>query len=115
MHTRPRALAALAVAVALAGSTAAVAAAEQPAAATPTATLPQALAPDTTDPAEAARVDGVTADIEWFDCSQMLTAGAQCGTVDLPIDYDEPDGPTTNVALVRIPAGKPAQTRSTGS
>jgi len=104
MHTRPRvsAFAALVVAVALAGSTTAAANAAEP-----TAVQPQALAADATDPIEAARVDAVTADIDWFDCSNVVDKGVQCGTVDLPLDYDDPDGPQTNVALVRIPATKP--------
>ncbi len=104
MHTRPRvsAFAALVVAVALAGSTTAAQAAE------PTAATPAAVTvPDQTDPAEAARVDSVVADIDWFDCSNVVDKGVQCGTVDLPLDYDEPEGPTTSVALVRVPATKP--------
>ena len=105
MHTRPRAsaFAALVVAVALAGSTTAAAQAAEPTANTPDAVT----VPDATDPAEAARVDSVIADIDWFDCSNVVDKGVQCGTVDLPLDYDEPEGATTSVALVRVPATKP--------
>ncbi|UJP40718.1 alpha/beta hydrolase [Cellulomonas palmilytica] len=105
MHTRPRAsaFATLVVAVALAGSTTAAAHAAEPTATTPSAVT----VPDITDPAEAARVDSVVADIDWFDCSNVVDKGVQCGTVDLPLDYDDPEGPTTSVALVRVPATKP--------
>ncbi|GIG22084.1 peptidase [Cellulomonas chitinilytica] len=60
---------------------------------------------DRTSPYEAARVDRVPApDPQWFDCAAAFADGAQCGTVQLPLDYDEPGGATTEVALLKIPA-----------
>lgn len=51
------------------------------------------------------------AQVEWQDCSDMLgieaeyvPAGLECGTVEVPVDYSEPDGATTQVALTRIKA-----------
>lgn len=32
----------------------------------------------------------------------------QCATVEVPTDYDNPHGPTTTIALTRLPAGDPA-------
>lgn len=59
---------------------------------------------DRTDPAQARRVDRVpTPDLAWFDCSQ-LAPGAWCATADLPLDYDEPDDATTQVAVLKIKA-----------
>ncbi|ADG75573.1 TAP domain protein [Cellulomonas flavigena DSM 20109] len=63
---------------------------------------------DTTSAVEAARVDGVpTPDPDWYDCSSYFGDGAECGVVALPLDYDEPDGATTEVALLRIKATDP--------
>jgi len=65
--------------------------------------------PDRTSPYEAARVDRVPApDPQWFDCSSAFADRAQCGTVQLPLDYDQPRGATTEVALLKIPATDPA-------
>jgi pimeloyl-ACP methyl ester carboxylesterase len=41
--------------------------------------------------------------IDWTDCE----GGFQCGTIDVPLDYTEPDGATIEVGLVRHPADKP--------
>lgn len=66
--------------------------------------------PDRTSRAEAARVDRVpTPDPGWYDCSSIFTPGAECGTVELPLDYDHPRRGTTEVALLRIRATDPAQ------
>ena len=66
--------------------------------------------PDRTSRAEAARVDRVpTPDPGWYDCSSLFGAGTQCGTVELPLDYDKPRGGTTEVALLRVQATDPAQ------
>jgi pimeloyl-ACP methyl ester carboxylesterase len=94
------ALAALAVAIGLvaAGTTTATAA---PAA--PSATS------DTTSAEERARVDSVDADIDWFDCTNVVGPRFDCGTVDLPLDYDEPEGATTSVALLRYRTADPSR------
>ncbi|MBB2924913.1 alpha/beta hydrolase [Cellulomonas cellasea] len=54
---------------------------------------------------EAQRVDRVpTPTPRWFDCSPAFGEGNECTTVDLPLDYDQPKGPTTAVAVLRHPA-----------
>jgi pimeloyl-ACP methyl ester carboxylesterase len=59
---------------------------------------------DLTSPTEARRVDAVpTPKLTWRDCA-VLADGAQCATVSLPLDYDQPRGAKTNVALLRHPA-----------
>ncbi len=78
--------------------------------AAPAATAARPGGGDTTSRAEAARVDRVKApDPGWFDCSPLFAPTAQCGVVALPLDYDEPRGATTEVALLRIPATDPAR------
>ena len=55
---------------------------------------------------EAARVDAVpTPRLDWYDCYRI----AECATVDLPLDYDDPTGPTTEVAVLRVRALDPAR------
>jgi pimeloyl-ACP methyl ester carboxylesterase len=56
---------------------------------------------DHTSATEARRVDSVpTPKLAWQDCG----GGAQCATVQLPLDYDEPNGAKTKVGLLRRPA-----------
>lgn len=62
---------------------------------------PAATAGDVTSPEEAARVDSVAAEIDWFDCTNVVGPRVDCGMVDLPLDYDDPTGPTTSVAVLR--------------
>ena len=38
--------------------------------------------------------------VDWEDCG----SGLSCGTVTVPLDYDDPAGPTLDIALVRRPA-----------
>ncbi|HEX7537810.1 MAG TPA: alpha/beta fold hydrolase, partial [Dermatophilaceae bacterium] len=62
----------------------------------------RASSPDRTSVTEARRVDRVpTPRLGWYDC---YDTGAQCATVRLPLDYDQPNGVTTEVALLRRPA-----------
>ncbi len=105
MSTRYRAsaFAALVVAVALTGSSMTAATAATP------DTAPAATKADRTSAKEAARVDSVTATIDWFDCSNVVAPGTDCGTVDLPLDYDDPTGPTTSVAVLRVRATQPSR------
>ena len=50
---------------------------------------------------ESAKLDRVPVpDLAWFNCYRT----AQCATVRVPLDYDEPDGRTTTVAALRLPA-----------
>ncbi|SIQ24361.1 alpha/beta hydrolase [Micromonospora avicenniae] len=56
---------------------------------------------DRTSPIEARRVDRVpTPRLDWYPCYDY----AECATVRLPLDYDQPRGATTEVALLRVKA-----------
>ena len=67
-------------------------------------TAPAAAKGDTTSKAEARRVDSVPKPkLPWFDCT-VFSPGAQCATVQLPLDYDQPKGATTGVAVLRLKA-----------
>jgi pimeloyl-ACP methyl ester carboxylesterase len=56
---------------------------------------------DRTSPVEAARVDRVpTPHLDWYGCYDY----AECATVRLPLDYDQPKGASTEVALLRVKA-----------
>jgi pimeloyl-ACP methyl ester carboxylesterase len=108
---RPTARAAIIVATAAAT---AAGGAHLPATAAPGAAAPGTAAPaaavspatDRTSPAEARRVDQVpTPVLGWRTCYEY----AECATVRLPLDYDDPKGPTTRVAVLRVKARKPAE------
>jgi pimeloyl-ACP methyl ester carboxylesterase len=67
------------------------------------ATVPAVAAPsaDRTSTAESRRVDRVkTPKLGWYKCYDY----AECATVRLPLDYDRPDGPTTEIAVLRVKA-----------
>lgn len=100
MTTRPRARVLLAAltSAALALSAGAL---------TATASSAAAPKPSATSAKEAARVDRVKAKPAWFDCSSIVGPRAQCGTVELPLDYDQPKGATTEVAMLRIRVADP--------
>ncbi|MGN9917922.1 alpha/beta hydrolase [Micromonospora palomenae] len=56
---------------------------------------------DRTSPAEARRVDRVpTPKLDWYACYGY----AECATTRLPLDYDQPKGATTEIALLRVKA-----------
>lgn len=77
---------------------------ESPTLSAPTVQMAKKSTHDTTSKAERKRVDGVkTPKPKWFNCSP-LAPGAQCATVKLPLDYDNPRGATTEVAMLRIKA-----------
>ena len=82
-----------------------------PAAAPAVVAVPRAAADhDVTSALEAGRVDAVaTPDPQWFDCAAVLGAGSECGSITVPLDYDEPDGATTDVALLRVRATDPSR------
>ncbi|WP_328321189.1 alpha/beta hydrolase [Kribbella sp. NBC_00382] len=47
--------------------------------------------------------------INWGSCGAAPALEAfQCATVEVPTDYDHPRGPTTTIALTRLPASDPA-------
>ena len=44
--------------------------------------------------------------VQWGACHQSadLPAGAQCGSIAVPVDYAKPDGEVAHIALIRFPA-----------
>jgi pimeloyl-ACP methyl ester carboxylesterase len=46
--------------------------------------------------------------INWGSCGDDIT-GVDCATVEVPLDYDQPNGPKTQIALARVPASDPAR------
>jgi pimeloyl-ACP methyl ester carboxylesterase len=44
------------------------------------------------------------ADIPWTTCANEAAAAFDCAAIEVPSDYDEPQGPTTTVAVTRLPA-----------
>lgn len=102
---RRRAVATLAAAAVLGAGAASAATGAAPVTAAPaTAGAPAS----TTSAVEAARVDRVpTPDPQWFDCTSVFGGTSECGSVEVPLDYDEPEGPTTEVALLRVRATDP--------
>jgi pimeloyl-ACP methyl ester carboxylesterase len=68
------------------------------------ASVPAAAAPagsDRTSTAESRRVDAVpTPELGWYKCYDY----AECATVQLPLDYDQPRGATTEIAVLRVKA-----------
>jgi pimeloyl-ACP methyl ester carboxylesterase len=74
----------------------------------PALAAPAAAGYDRTSAREAHRVDQVpTPKLAWFDCSSLYGVGSQCSTADLPLDYDQPEGAKTQVAMLRIKATDP--------
>jgi pimeloyl-ACP methyl ester carboxylesterase len=49
--------------------------------------------------------------IDWQPCGEEFP-GIECATVEVPLDYDSPDGPTTQIALARVPASGDADNRA---
>jgi pimeloyl-ACP methyl ester carboxylesterase len=43
--------------------------------------------------------DGTGGSLDWEDCG-----GAECATLDVPVDYDQPDGETLTLSVARVPA-----------
>lgn len=68
-------------------------------------TAPAAAQPDRTP---VGGVPGVPVpELAWTDCGD----GFRCATAPVPLDYDEPAGPTIDLALIRLPASDPEQRR----
>jgi pimeloyl-ACP methyl ester carboxylesterase len=102
MGTSPRAavVAILAAGLALPVPTLA-APATAPAASVVTGTHRTATTHDITSPLEAQRTAAAPLPrFNWWDC----TVDAECSTVKLPLDYDSPKGPTTEIAVARVKA-----------
>ena len=49
--------------------------------------------------------------IDWQDCSDG-TSPFQCGTVTVPLDYNNPGGRTITIALKKLPASTPTPSRA---
>ncbi|GAA1469200.1 alpha/beta hydrolase [Nocardiopsis exhalans] len=45
--------------------------------------------------------------IDWETCGEEESPDAECGTLTVPIDWDDPDGEMIDLALARIPASDP--------
>ncbi|MFJ3404292.1 alpha/beta hydrolase [Promicromonospora sp. NPDC090134] len=46
--------------------------------------------------------------LDWGDCPEAVAApGLECGTIDVPLDYAEPDGRTIEVAVSRLSSTNP--------
>lgn len=43
----------------------------------------------------------------WTPCGEEFP-GIECAVADVPLDYDEPHGATTSIALARVPPSDPA-------
>jgi len=52
--------------------------------------------------------EAASSKVAWSKCFSQV-GPYQCGTVQVPLDYDAPNGATISIALVRLPAGDPAQ------
>lgn len=55
---------------------------------------------------ERAQVDAPVPEVNWGDCGEDL-AQFDCTSVQVPTDYDEPNGATTEIAMTRMPATDP--------
>lgn len=53
--------------------------------------------------------NSVVPKIRWGSCGDPKLAAFQCASVEVPTDYDRPHGPTTTIALTRLPASDPAR------
>lgn len=60
-------------------------------------------------PPSAAQVEAPVPEIAWEDCEGEGLEAFDCASVEVPTDYDEPDGATTTIAMTRLPATDPEQ------
>lgn len=52
-----------------------------------------------------AQTDPLAAPITWENCPQQVTEpAAECGRIDVPLEYSDPSGPTISVGFVQVPA-----------
>ncbi|WP_163542787.1 alpha/beta hydrolase [Occultella kanbiaonis] len=71
--------------------------------ATAAGAAPSAGAEPAPPPADAAQVEAPIPDLLWEACGEGLE-GFECASAEVPSDYDDPNGPTTTIALTRLPA-----------
>src|SRR3954454_5575562 len=57
--------------------------------------------------AVAGKATGASATIGWSKC-YAKQGPFQCGTVQVPLDYDQPNGPTISLGVIRLPASDQA-------
>ncbi|WP_251152817.1 alpha/beta fold hydrolase [Cellulosimicrobium sp. Marseille-Q4280] len=58
-------------------------------------------------PTAAGQVDAPVPEIPWGPCDGEGLEAFDCASVEVPTDYDRPDGRTTTIALTRLPATDP--------
>jgi pimeloyl-ACP methyl ester carboxylesterase len=54
----------------------------------------------TNAPRPATAADAATTSINWHSCG----SSSECGTLSVPVDYSNPDGPALEIAVARVPA-----------
>jgi pimeloyl-ACP methyl ester carboxylesterase len=57
--------------------------------------------PDTTDGTDGDQADATGA-LDWSECA----GGAECASLDVPVDYDQPEGETLTLSVARVPADR---------
>ena len=57
--------------------------------------------------AEEATPEATPAALAWSACADA--DGWECATLPVPLDYADPNGPTIDLALTRLPAADPAR------
>ncbi|WP_210589514.1 alpha/beta hydrolase [Streptomyces sp. GESEQ-35] len=63
-------------------------------------------------PLTASATNDVSTPLKWTKCKGSgLDPRQQCATVEVPMDYADPDGPTIDVAVSRIPSEQPSARR----
>lgn len=60
-------------------------------------------------PDAAAQVEAEVPDLAWGPCDGAGLEAFECASVEVPTDYDRPEGDTTTIALTRLPASEPDQ------
>ncbi len=50
-----------------------------------------------------------SAPLTWTQCGELPNGIRECSTLTVPLDYADPDGPTIELALARIPARGPGE------
>src|SRR5687768_5270723 len=79
---------------------------DEPEAAPATTTAPED-GPTTTKEKDAAGAEAAVGTIEWSACTGPGSGADECGTLDVPLDYDDPAAGTITLSLVRMPARDP--------
>ncbi|WP_155053782.1 alpha/beta hydrolase [Streptomyces blattellae] len=63
-------------------------------------------------PLNASAASGSATELKWRKCEGTgLDPRQECATVEVPMDYADPDGPTIDVAVSRIPSEQPSARR----